>query len=62
LKNLFGNVFVIVCVVCKFLVMKAEHTVASYNGSDFTNENATVQAFLFFLHRMFLAKTKKNIF
>jgi hypothetical protein len=35
-------VFVILLVVSKFLVMKAEHTVANYNGSDFTMKIATV--------------------
>jgi hypothetical protein len=29
-------------VVSKFLVIKAEHTVAKYNGSDFTRKIATV--------------------
>jgi hypothetical protein len=30
-------------VVSDFLVMKAEHTVASYNGRDFTSKIAAVQ-------------------
>jgi hypothetical protein len=34
--------FAILLVVSKFLVMKAEHTVASYNGRDFKNKIATV--------------------
>jgi hypothetical protein len=37
-------VFVILFVVCKFLDMKAEHTVASYNGRDFTRKIASVHA------------------
>jgi hypothetical protein len=35
-------VFVILLVVNKFLVLKAEHTVASYNGRDLTSKIATV--------------------
>jgi hypothetical protein len=35
-------VCVILLVVSKFLVIKAEHTVANYNGSDFTRKIATV--------------------
>jgi hypothetical protein len=34
--------FLILLVVSEFLVMKAEHTVASYNGRDFTSKIATV--------------------
>jgi hypothetical protein len=41
-KFIWQFVFVILLVVCKFLVMKAEHTVASYNGRDFTSKFATV--------------------
>jgi hypothetical protein len=35
-------VFVILLVISKFLVIKAEHTVASYNDRDFTSKIATV--------------------
>jgi hypothetical protein len=43
-KFIWQCVFVILFVVCKFLDMKAEHTVASYNGRDFTRKIATVHA------------------
>jgi hypothetical protein len=36
-------VCVILLVVIKFIVMKAEHTVAIYNGRGFTSKFATVQ-------------------
>jgi hypothetical protein len=39
---------VILLVVSKFLVMKAELTVASYNGRDFTSKIATVYLTIFF--------------
>jgi hypothetical protein len=41
-KFIWQCVFAILLVVCKFLVMKAQHTVASYNGRDFTNKIASV--------------------
>jgi hypothetical protein len=36
-----GCVFVTLLVVGKFFVMKAEHTVASYNDRDFISKIAT---------------------
>jgi hypothetical protein len=41
-KFIWQCVFVILLVVNKFLVMKVEHTVASYNGRHFTSKIATV--------------------
>jgi hypothetical protein len=35
-------VFAILLVVSKFFVMKAEHTVACYNGRDFKNKIVSV--------------------
>jgi hypothetical protein len=35
-------VFVILLVVINFFVMKAEHTVATYNGKDFASKIAIV--------------------
>jgi hypothetical protein len=35
-ENYWKIMFVILLVACKFIVMKAEHTVVSYNGRDFT--------------------------
>jgi hypothetical protein len=40
-------VFVILLVVGKFLGMKEEHTVASYNGRDFTSKILTVYCRIF---------------
>jgi hypothetical protein len=40
--NYWNIVFVILLFVSKFLVVKAEHTVANYNGGDFTSQIATV--------------------
>jgi hypothetical protein len=42
-KFIWQCVFVILLVVSKFLVMKAEHIVASYSGRDFISKIATVQ-------------------
>jgi hypothetical protein len=41
-KFIWQCVFVILLVVSIFLVMKAEHTVARYNGREFTSKIATV--------------------
>jgi hypothetical protein len=41
-KFIWQCVFVILLGVSKFLVMKAEHPVASYNGKDFTSKITTV--------------------
>jgi hypothetical protein len=41
-KFIWKCVFVILLVVSKLLFMKAEHTVASDNGRDFTSKIATV--------------------
>jgi hypothetical protein len=47
LKIIEKFMFVILLVVSKFLVMKAEHTVASYNRRDFTSKIATVSVATF---------------
>jgi hypothetical protein len=41
-KYIWQCVLVIFLVFSTFLVMKAEHTVDSYNGRDFTSKIATV--------------------
>jgi vesicle coat complex subunit len=49
----------VVFVVSKFLVMKAENTVVSYNGRDFTSKIATVY-FLILILAEFCQKTEEN--
>jgi hypothetical protein len=62
LNNLFANVFVIVFVVCKFLVMKAEHTVASYIMAAILQMKMQLCKHFCFFASYVSCPTKKNIF
>jgi hypothetical protein len=52
-KFIWQCVLVILLVVYKFLVMKAEITVASYYGRDFTIKIAIVHCFRLYLMKRF---------